>query len=692
MRTAALALASALIGCAPALTLLPTPSPAPVTTDSQLLAGFGRADITPPPGVGLAGWGPEGARAVGYRDRLYARALVLQDFTGERFAFVALDLGMSSMLLHRRVARDLPCDAHLGTDRIILAATHTHSGPSHFLDAAQHNASASSVSGFDPALVTFLVTRVDSAICEAAGNLHPARIAWGVTAVWGVTRNRAYVPYESDTPRNHYFVAPPDLQGADAAIDPSWTMLRVDIWDSTAHAFRPGGALSIFAVHGTATPFANELLDGDLHAAAERGVEGHIDSLLGVGRGFRPHAVHLLANGNAGDVSPDWPVDSRCPTPNVLGWGAPAPELKASCVAAARIRIGQLGRALTRAANALFDSLGTAMTAASSRARLARAFREIPLGKDAPKIGLCRDPRAGTALVGGAPDGRSRFYRWHILGLDLGMHEGAARKHPKGCQGAKRILFGNAIQGTILGPGGLPDHAAVTVVRVGDEVLAAVPMEVTTVAGVRMRQAMDSVRALDGAPPPRPSALITLADGYLDYVATPEEYQHQYYEGASTLYGPNSAPVFTRILSDLTRALATPDTASPPARVDTVVLHPGHAKAVMPRPHARDAQPFQRVIRRISCLHDTLSADWVDRQPGGWQIADGPVLRIEREQAARADTVAWDDDPDVTVSWISRLHLWEVRWSPATLAGRYRVVLERRRDVAELRSDTVECQ
>ena len=92
-----------------------TPSfdlPAPVSPPSQppadgtLRAGFGRADITPPPGLGLMGYGPEGLRAIGYRQRLYARALVLEDAAGERLSFVALDLGQVSVLLQRRIAAE----------------------------------------------------------------------------------------------------------------------------------------------------------------------------------------------------------------------------------------------------------------------------------------------------------------------------------------------------------------------------------------------------------------------------------------------------------------------------------------------------------------------------------------------------------------------------------------------------------
>lgn len=95
-----------LVACGPSRLRVPGAlSPAPRTArDAVLQAGFGRVDITPPPGVGLAGNGPEGAEARGYRLRLYARVLVLADGGGNRVALVVADLPLSSALLHRRVA------------------------------------------------------------------------------------------------------------------------------------------------------------------------------------------------------------------------------------------------------------------------------------------------------------------------------------------------------------------------------------------------------------------------------------------------------------------------------------------------------------------------------------------------------------------------------------------------------------
>ena len=78
-------------------------SPTPQPRRGALQAGFGRVDITPPTGVGLTGNGPEGNRAAGYRMRLYARALVLEQATGDRVALVVADLPHISLLLQRRV-------------------------------------------------------------------------------------------------------------------------------------------------------------------------------------------------------------------------------------------------------------------------------------------------------------------------------------------------------------------------------------------------------------------------------------------------------------------------------------------------------------------------------------------------------------------------------------------------------------
>ena len=96
-----------------------SPMPQP-TGQPSLQAGFARVDITPPPGVGLAGNGPEGSEARGYRLRLYARVLVLADGGGNKIALVVADLPLSSALLHRLVAERTRADG-IGVDRLVIA-------------------------------------------------------------------------------------------------------------------------------------------------------------------------------------------------------------------------------------------------------------------------------------------------------------------------------------------------------------------------------------------------------------------------------------------------------------------------------------------------------------------------------------------------------------------------------------------
>ena len=103
----ALAVSLAASGCLAYHELrLPSPTsarPVPAVLPG-LRAGFGRADITPPPGVGLAGNGPEGRRAAGYRAHLYARALLLEDRTGERIALLAEGLQLGGRDVHALIS------------------------------------------------------------------------------------------------------------------------------------------------------------------------------------------------------------------------------------------------------------------------------------------------------------------------------------------------------------------------------------------------------------------------------------------------------------------------------------------------------------------------------------------------------------------------------------------------------------
>ncbi|MBX3014337.1 MAG: neutral/alkaline non-lysosomal ceramidase N-terminal domain-containing protein, partial [Caldilineaceae bacterium] len=95
---------------------------------TNLLAGFGRADITPHLGFPLVGYGNRASGATGIHDRLSAKALVLE--TEEGFWVLA---SVEMCYLGINTVRDLRqlIEQRLGIPpaHVLVATTHTHSGP-----------------------------------------------------------------------------------------------------------------------------------------------------------------------------------------------------------------------------------------------------------------------------------------------------------------------------------------------------------------------------------------------------------------------------------------------------------------------------------------------------------------------------------------------------------------------------------
>lgn len=694
-QSAGLLLGLAIAGCAAAREIaLPAPDPHQPVSGDVLRAGFGRADITPPPGLGLGGNGPEGRQARGWRTRLYARALVLQDARGERIALVVADLAHISALLQRRVAELLPTELGISADNLLLSATHTHSGPGHFYEATEFNLNGSSVVGFDQTLTDFLAGQIAGAVQQAAEHPRQARVAWGQRAVWGLTRNRSYEAFRRNTPRWDLETPPPGLDPEYAAVNPLWTMLRVDLaTDAAGTTYRPAGAYSIFAIHGTGNPSVTELYDADIHGIAERGLEQYLDRKYGAGKGGNrlapPEALHLIANGAEGDVSPDWPAESRCPpallelvprpegpgTPTVWDWRMPTPAAQSACIASGRRFIRDLGDSLTRHAIALFESLGPSL---SGDVDLALGFETLALRRDSTRLGICGEAAVGTSTAAGAEDGRTRFAGWKFLGiLGIGLEEGgrAITTDPRTCQGFKRTDLVKLTRKR-----GLPEFAQVAVARVGDMYLATLPVEPTTMAAAAIQRSVGAALGFEWVTARRRVTIVGLTNGFLQYLTTRAEYSAQSYEGGSTIFGPGEGEMFARELGKLADSLnRTGAGGSLSNRVDSIFGRPGEDKQLWPRTEPR-AQEMTAAPGWTGCRADTVTGRWIGPSPDRLDLAGHPQVALEKETASGWEAVTWDDDPDVEVWALGpvRDNLWryEVRWStpPAGVPLRFRVL------------------
>jgi len=469
-------------------------------------------------------------------------------------------------------------------------------------------------------------------------------------------------------------------------VDPDLTMLRVDLRDPVSGTFRPAGAFSIFAMHGTGNAPSNDLLDPDIQGLVERRLERHIDR----SGGFVPRAVYLFANGAEGDVSPAWPPQSRCNVPTLAPmpalnspfartlweWRDPTATHLAACRHAAREAITVIGKSVGDGAVALFDALGTALT---DRLELGRSFTTLFLRDSARALGICSEPALGLSTLVGADDAHTRIDGWKLFGLfNVGLEQGSPNPDVPGCQAHKRQLFDAALGGLpnhLFISGNLPSYAQVMVLRLGNRMIGAVPAEVSTTAGRRMREQM-LASAREAGLPVTAALILGHANGYMEYVTTPEEYTAQYYEGGSTIYGPGEAAMFGRVLGRLVAAISSGDSL-PASAAPPLVLVVGHQRHVLPRRSATRVPPPR--IERVWCTSDTLYA-WL--QLGGaaeWPVSSGDVAAQARvevvvDEAART-VVSWDDDPAFEMHLRSRrggLAWWEVRWSGAS-GGTYRV-------------------
>lgn len=94
--------------------------------------GFAKVEITPPLGTKLAGYTRIERPAVGVHDPLFGRVLLLES-QGELFCLVQLDLvGVDEYFVKR--LHFLIKDLGIEEDNLIVAATHTHSGPKGVFD------------------------------------------------------------------------------------------------------------------------------------------------------------------------------------------------------------------------------------------------------------------------------------------------------------------------------------------------------------------------------------------------------------------------------------------------------------------------------------------------------------------------------------------------------------------------------
>ena len=259
-----------------------------------LRAGAATSNITPPLGAGIVGgWGTPTSTFV--HDELHTRCLVIDDGT-TRIAWAIVDNVSIDREVFDEAKRQVREATGLAPERVLMAATHTHSGPS------ARGASAFDVGQPLDEYQMFLARRIADGVRRAMENLEPARIGWGAVDVpqhlfnrrWLVKAGAANVsPFgEQERALMNPGAGNPNIVEPAGPTDPQVSFVSVQATNG-----RPLALLANYSLH-----YVGGLPSTHISADYFAMFADRIQQLLGADRQDPPF-VGIMSNGTSGDVN-----------------------------------------------------------------------------------------------------------------------------------------------------------------------------------------------------------------------------------------------------------------------------------------------------------------------------------------------------------------------------------------------------
>ena len=521
--------------------------------------GLARTDITPElDGVGMLGWGMPGNLVRGVKTRLHARALVVEQGPAV-LALVSLEICYITTLLRQGILRRLE-EAHpaipIDDVALLVTATHTHSAPGGYSHGRFDNAS---VRGLQPEVLETLIAGTVAALAQAWARRVPGAlklVAGEIPPELPVAFNRSLRAHHRNPEVGRRFCS----DERHLAVEREMTLLRAEAADG-----RPLGLASWFGVHGTSVHSDNTLISADNKGYAATFCEAALAA-------EHPDFVALFLQGATGDVTPNhrrWPgkalpggsaaddhqsaeQNGRIQADRALSLWEEAADV-APLTGPLRVGIEHRDMGDVQVDPDLVGGQeGIRTVSGAVGVRMLRGTWEGPGTPRPIGVALQLATRAWQLWVRLTPFLRSaEELRWHrvhgakapILAVGVGTVLGrgwTVRLIPPRFD---HIMDHLAQQQRSIGTEPwLPQIVPLHLVTLGELGILGIPAEPTTQAGRRLQ--VDAARVLGVK-----RALLTgYSDDYSGYLATPEEYDHQGYEGAFTQFGRWTLPAWqTRI-------------------------------------------------------------------------------------------------------------------------------------------------
>ncbi|KAL7730447.1 hypothetical protein ACLKA6_016672 [Drosophila palustris] len=651
--------------------------------------GVGRADITGPPvEINFMGYANLKQVGRGLHTRTFARAFVVEDEKGHRVAFVSADCGMMGYGLKREVVKRL--QARYGNiynaENVAISGTHTHGAPGGFL---MHLLYDISILGFVPQTFEVMAQGLYLSIKRATDNLVDGRIYFSKTTVLNANINRSPTSYL----RN------PVEERAQYEHDVDKTLAQLRFVDMENNLL---GAFNWYAVHATSMNNTNKLVTSDNMGYAALLLEKEFNPNKMPGKG---KFVGAFCSSNLGDVSPNI-MGPKCSISgkecDLLSSHCPAGE--GDCFAMGPGRNGDMvestqiiGQRLAEGALGMLNQQSQESTAreVTGDVRFIHQFVDMPnyngstynpLTRKLDKIRGCQ-PAMGYSFAAGTTDGPGAFSFEQGTITDNPMWNFVRdfivppTQEDVSCHAPKPILLAT---GRATFPyEWQPKIVSTQLLKIGDVIIAAVPCEFTTMAGRRLRNKIRAAAEADGNI--ETDVIIAgLTNIYTSYTVTPEEYQAQRYEAASTIFGPHTHTIYMDVFEHLTKAMMRNETVdagpSPPYMNDVMlslnpgVLFDGH-------PIGTDFGYVKTQPNKEYGINDTVKATYISGNPRNNLFTEKTYFTIERKINEDRWKVTYTD-----ASWETKM-VWhrtntilgfselDIFWiiGPHTLPGEYRI-------------------
>ncbi|KAI9508374.1 Neutral/alkaline nonlysosomal ceramidase [Russula earlei] len=650
---------TALLASSASQVTLTTPK-ASVHTSSPYLLGLGIGDITGPVvETNMMGYAYLPQTDSGLHMRQRSRAFIIADASNpsDRVVFINADIAFGDTGIRRSIISNLTelFPGVYSERNVAIVSTHQHAGVGGYPENLLPQITSL---GYVPETAAAIVQGTVLAVRRAHGNLAPGSLALGNITINGGNRNRSPSAY----------LANPAEERAqyDGDQDTALTLLKFAYANGTARGF-----LSFFAVHGTSLYKNNTLISSDNKGMAAYLYESSVE----------PNAVPGRTT-NVGDTSPNT-LGAFCESPG-KPWNGQACDLDHSTCG------GTAQDCLGRGPGFRVSDFESNRIIATLQVDGARSLMN---GNIAPVTGTVRSvhtyvnmssysftlqngttvqtcPAAlGFSFAGGTTDGPGAFDFvqgnngsapqnpfWELV-------KGAVTPPPNedqvACQSPKPILLNTGY--AHIPYEWSPSVVDVQMFRVGNLVILAIPGEMTTMAGRRIRNAIRARLIVDGIIGEGAYVVIAgPANTYAHYVTTPEEYGVQRYEGASTLFGPNTLDAYI----DKYSTVPPSDPAPPDLTGFAISLRSGVAFDSPGSSHQFGDVLVDVPAQSTFTAGQTVSAQFVGANPRNNLRLEDTFLSVEQLVGSMWQAVRSDSHPSTIYRWLrtKRRNIVNISW------------------------------